>query len=97
MNKERSDIARQILDQVTTAGATGDLIIDAGESISLKARDGELEEYHRFSTHFDKDVYGITAKSSAAARDNPGGTAPNRVAEELRRAKELLEANTNGF
>ena len=67
------------------------------ESQDKELKDLTLEEYHRYSTHFDKDVYGITAKSSAAARDNPGGTAPNRVAEELRRAKELLEANANGF
>ena len=56
-----------------------------------------LEEYHRFSTSFDNDVYQITAGSSTAARDNPGGTAPVRVAEELRRAKELLESEGDGL
>ena len=54
-----------------------------------------MEEYHRFSDSFDQDVYSITAESSAAARDNPGGTAPNRVADELGRAKELLESIAN--
>ncbi|RUA23792.1 MAG: argininosuccinate lyase [Chloroflexi bacterium] len=58
-------------------------------------QDLTLEEYHRFSDSFDQDVYNITAESSAAARDNPGGTAPNRVAEELSRAKELLESTAN--
>ena len=51
-----------------------------------------LEEYRRFSPHFDAGVYNITAAAAVAARDNPGGTAPNRVAAELRRARELLEA-----
>jgi argininosuccinate lyase len=58
-------------------------------------QDLTLDEYHRFSSSFDKDVYSITAESSAAARDNPGGTAPNRVADELGRAKELLESTAN--
>ncbi|HLF03725.1 MAG TPA: argininosuccinate lyase [Dehalococcoidia bacterium] len=56
-----------------------------------------LEEYRRFSPHFDQGVYGITARSSVAARDNPGGTAPNRVAQEVRRARQLLEAAGDGF
>jgi PmbA protein len=38
-------MAEQILDQVMSAGATGDLIIDEGETLSLKACNGELEEY----------------------------------------------------
>ena len=67
------------------------------ESKDKELKDLTLREYHRFSTHFDQDVYGITAKSSVASRDNPGGTAPERVAAELRRAKELLEANADGF
>ena len=58
-------------------------------------QDLTMEEYHRFSASFDQDVYGITAESSAAARDNLGGTAPNRVADELGRAKELLESTAN--
>jgi argininosuccinate lyase len=55
-------------------------------------QDLALEEYHRFSAHFGSDVYQITAASSVAARDNIGGTAPNRVADGLREAKRLLEA-----
>jgi argininosuccinate lyase len=49
-----------------------------------------LAQYQAFSPHFDDDVYAITAVASVAARDNPGGTAPNRVAEGLRRAKGIL-------
>ncbi len=51
-----------------------------------------MEEYHRFSPHFGQDVYQITAGSSVAARDNPGGTAPQQVAKELTEARRLLEA-----
>ena len=32
--------AEQILDRVRAAGAEGDLIIDQGEALSLKAKDG---------------------------------------------------------
>jgi argininosuccinate lyase len=65
------------------------------ETQGHELQDLTLDEYHRFSASFDEDVYSITAESSAAARDNPGGTAPNRVADELDRAKELLESTAN--
>jgi argininosuccinate lyase len=55
-----------------------------------------LEEYQRFSPKFDQDVYNITAVSSVSARDNPGGTAPGRVAEALRQARELLREDWDG-
>ena len=51
-----------------------------------------LEDYRRFSAHFDAGVYEITALAAVAARDNPGGTAPNRVADALGQARQLLEA-----
>ena len=51
-----------------------------------------LEEYRRFSDHFDQGVFDITVDSSVAARDVPGGTAPARVEEALARARALLEA-----
>ena len=59
----------------------------AGRSLS----DLPLSEYREFSPHFAEDVYEITAAASVAARDNPGGTAPNRVADGLARAKEILQ------
>ena len=62
------------------------------EAEGKELADLTLEEYLRFSPHFDAAVYNITAAAAVAARDNPGGTAPNRVAAELRRARELLEA-----
>ena len=56
-----------------------------------------LAEYKKQSGLFDQDVYDITSQSSAAARDNPGGTAPGRVAAALKEAKMILEAAGNGF
>ncbi len=67
------------------------------ETGSKELSEVSLEDYRRFSPHFDADVYRITARDSVAARDNPGGTAPNRVAEELRRARQLLETEGNDF
>ena len=60
-------------------------------------QDLPLVEYKKFSGLFQDDVYDITAESSAAARDNPGGTAPVRVAAALSDAKKILEAATDGF
>ena len=54
-----------------------------------------LEEYRRFCDRFDDGVYEITALASVTARDNPGGTAPVRVAEGLQQARQLLEAGSN--
>ena len=55
-----------------------------------------LEEYQRFSPIFDQGVYQITTESATAARDNPGGTAPQRVAEALVQARKILEAAADG-
>ena len=51
-----------------------------------------LEEYHRFSEAFQEDVYQVNAARSIQARDVPGGTAPNRVREALKRARSMLES-----
>ena len=67
------------------------------ETQGKKLNDLGLEEYLRFSPHFDEGVYGITAESATAARDLPGGTAPSRVAEALAQAKILLEAEADGL
>ena len=65
------------------------------EAENKSLSDLPLVEYKGFSEHFDEDVYAITAAASVAARDNPGGTAPNRVADGLVRAKSILrEAGT---
>jgi len=60
-------------------------------------QDLPLDDYKEFSDLFEQDVYDITAESSAAARDNPGGTAPGRVAAALKEASKILEDAADGF
>ena len=66
------------------------------ESQGKELEDLSLEDYRRFSPHLDQEVFHITARSSAAARDNIGGTAPDRVAKALNQAEKLLEEDTDG-
>ena len=72
-------------------GIVADLVHHA-ESQSVSLGRLELGDYRRFSPRFDEDVYEISAQSSIASRDVPGGTAPRRVEEALREASRLLEA-----
>ena len=72
-------------------GIVADLMRHA-ESRSVSLDKLELEDYRRFSPRFDEDVYEISAESSVAGRDVPGGTAPRRVEEALSEASLLLEA-----
>ena len=51
-----------------------------------------LEEMRALRPEFDADALLITAESSAAARDVPGGAAPARVREALAQARARLEA-----
>ena len=53
-----------------------------------------MDEYRSFSPHFDEGVYQVTAKSSVAARDIEGGTAPRQVEASLKRARQALESST---
>ena len=55
-----------------------------------------LQQYRTFSPLFETDVYEITAQAAAAARDIPGGTAPDRVAAALERAEQMLEESGIG-
>jgi argininosuccinate lyase len=50
-----------------------------------------LDEYKRFSPIFDRGVYSITLESSLAARNLPGGTAPQQVEQALKRARRLID------
>jgi argininosuccinate lyase len=52
--------------------------------------DLELEEYTKFSPQFEADVKSITLDSSVAARNVPGGTAPEQVRQALDTAKGKL-------
>ena len=51
-----------------------------------------LEEMRALRPEFDADALLVTAASSAAARDVPGGAAPARVRDALAQAKARLEA-----
>ncbi len=50
-----------------------------------------LEEYRKFSSLFEDDVYLITAMQSISARDNPGGTAPAQVLGALEAARKMIQ------
>ena len=70
---------------------TGSLVKYAiGEGKSFEELN--LEEYHNFSPLFTDDIYDITVETSIAARNTFGGTAPQRVAEALARAKDIIRA-----
>jgi argininosuccinate lyase len=53
-----------------------------------------LEDYRRYSRLFDEDILRIDVQSSLEARDLPGGTAPARVSEALKQARERLKADS---
>jgi argininosuccinate lyase len=63
---------------------------------SLGLQELPLQQYQTFSPLFETDVYEITAQAAAAARDIPGGTAPDRVAAALERAEQMLEESGIG-
>ncbi len=50
----------------------------------------DIKEYKNFSPLFEKDVLKINVKSSLAARDVPGGTAPRRVKQALYKARKIV-------
>ena len=64
---------------------------------NIRFDDLPVAEYKKISELFEEDVYDITAESSTAARDNPGGTAPGRVAAALKEASKILEDAADGF
>jgi argininosuccinate lyase len=49
-----------------------------------------LKEYRMFSDLFEEDITQIGVWSSVRSRDVPGGTAPRRVAQSIRRARMIL-------
>ncbi len=53
--------------------------------------DLSLKEYRSFSPLFGEDVLSIDVRSSIAARDVPGGTAPNRVKAAIADARKRLK------
>jgi len=70
--------------------AVGQVVRYAAEQ-GKSFRQLSLEEYQQFSPYFGDDMYAIDVVSSLAARDVPGGTAPERVREALADARKALE------
>jgi len=60
--------------------------ISKGKSL----RELALPDYQKYSPLFGDDVYSITSESSINKRDVPGGTAPQQVAQALKRAKRII-------
>lgn len=54
-------------------------------------KDLSLSEYKSFSPLFEEDVYSVTLASSLGARNVPGGTAPGQVAQQLARARKIVQ------
>ena len=54
-------------------------------------RDLSLSEYKSSSQLFEEDVYNVTAETSIAARNVPGGTAPEQVAQQLAKARKIVQ------
>jgi len=60
------------------------------ESRRKELRQLTLEEYQQHSELFEEDVLGVNVWTSLRARDVPGGTAPRRVSQAIRRARVIL-------
>ncbi len=67
-----------------------------GRLVSYAAEKGKsfaelsINEYKKFSTLFGEDVRKISVKSSLAARDVTGGTAPKQVEQALAKARKMV-------
>jgi argininosuccinate lyase len=53
-------------------------------------------DFKGYSASFDDGVLNITAASSVAARNVPGGTAPSQVKQALADAKRRMKEATSG-
>jgi argininosuccinate lyase len=69
---------------------TGKIVLRAIE-LGVELNEMELAEMRHFSEEIEQDVFQILSlKSTLASKNVIGGTAPERVAEEIRRAKTQL-------
>jgi argininosuccinate lyase len=88
-----TDLADYLVRKGKSFRAAHDIV---GRLVSYASEQGktfaqlDISEYQRFSPLFDEDVRKITVKSSLAARDVIGGTAPRRVRQALKRAKNII-------
>ena len=78
--------AEQVLSLVTKYGAKGDLIVDQGNAISLKARDGQLEEHKVTSSR----IFGLRV-----IKDDKVGTAYSEAADSDSLSSLVEQALTN--
>ena len=70
-------------------GKTVALALEKG----CELQDLSLEELRKLNSAFDKDFYScLTVQAVLAIHDVPGGTAPNRVLQALREARQNLAA-----
>jgi argininosuccinate lyase len=69
------------------AHAAVSALVDTAQARGVPLIDLSIEEFRAQSPAFEPDVYDVTAIASASARDVPGGTAPDRVAEALAEAR----------
>ena len=88
-----TDIADYLVGKGETFRAAHEVV---GNLVSFAVQHGKtleelsLDEYQRFSPHFDRDVFKITLESSVAAREVVGGTGPRQVAKALRAARKMV-------
>lgn len=83
---DTTQIAQQVLDNVKLAGAAGDLIVDEGQSLSLKAQQGELEEYKVSSSQ----IFGLRV-----VKDGRVGTAYSEASDSEALKSMVEQAITN--
>ncbi|HEX8234649.1 MAG TPA: argininosuccinate lyase [Abditibacteriaceae bacterium] len=68
------------------------VVVNYCETNGKELMDLSLNEWQTLGEHFDDEVLSVvTVDSSVAARKSYGGTAPEQVRKQLKRAQELLE------
>ena len=87
-----TDLADYLVDRGEAFRTAHDIVarlvsytMEKGKSFSQLS----LDEYQKFSSRFEDDVYSVTVESSIAARDIVGGTAPKQVERALAAAKKV--------
>ena len=65
-------------------------LVDIAEARGSTIALFSIEDFKAQSPVFENDIYEVTALASVTARDVPGGTAPNRVAEAMVNARARL-------
>jgi argininosuccinate lyase len=74
--------------------AVGRIVLLALEE-GIEIQELRLDELRQFSTLIELDVYeSLSLNSSLTAKAQPGGTAPERVAEALQEARDYLQTTT---